>query len=145
MIPSEHLKDLWAEFKVGSGLSIKRKNGGVEVFDKLVEGFLSGGDDSVGHFVIPHFREGDSLSFAHFVKHSRDLSFICVVDGRVDVEVWIDGFHPALGICRFFREVSRKCCFEFRVGGGHGGGCWGCSGLWWCWGKNLLSMKLGVT
>ena len=110
------------ELKASGGLGIEREEGGVEVFDEFLKGFLGDRNSGVGQFIIPHLREGYSSSFAHLVECKCDLSFIRVIDGRIDEEVCTDGFHPAHGISRLSREIGREGCFEFGGNSGHGGG-----------------------
>ena len=70
----------FSEFEASGGLGVEGEEGGIEVFDELVKGFLGGSNSSVSHFVIPHFRKGDSSFFAHSIEHSCDLSFISVIE-----------------------------------------------------------------
>ena len=138
----------FGELEVSCGLGMEREEGRVEVLNELIKGFLGSSNSSVGQLIVPHFREGYSLSFAHYVECKCDFPFISVIDGCIDKEICADGFHPVHGIGGFPREVSRKCCLEFKGGSGHGGGCWcqgGSSGLWGCRGKSLLLMWLRVT
>ena len=107
---------------MSSGFGVEREEGGVEVFNEFLEGFLGSSNSGVGQFIIQHFREGYSSSLANFVDCKSDLLFISVVDGCVDEEVCTDGFHPVHGVGRFSREISREGCFKFRGGRGHGGG-----------------------
>ena len=110
------------ELETSGGFGIERKEDGVEVFSKLLKGFLGGSNSGIGYFIVLHFREGYPSSFAHPVECESGLLFISDIDGHVNEEVCADDFHPAHGIGRFSREVSWEGRFEFWGGSGHGCG-----------------------
>ena len=85
----EFLSEL-GELKTSGCLGIVGEESGLKVGGEFVKGFLRVGNGSIRHPVIPHFREGDSLSLAHLVKRGHDLVGVRGVNRGVDGEV---GFH----------------------------------------------------
>ena len=90
--------DKFREIKVSSGLGVKGVESGFEIFRKFVKGFLRGVDGGVCHLVIPHFSEGGTPSFTHFVESGHDLVIVRGVEGGVDSEVGFDGLDLSGGI-----------------------------------------------
>ena len=89
------------EHETSGGFGVEKKEGGVEIFNEFLKGFLGSCNSGIGQLIIPHFGKGYSSSLAHFVECKSDLSFVSVVDGGVNVEVCADGLHPAHDVGRF--------------------------------------------
>ena len=113
------LKGFLGKFsKVGAsgGFDVKGVEGGFEVFSKFIEGLFFGINGSVGHSVIPHFREVDASTLTHLVQGSHDLNLVGGIKFGINGEVGPQGLDPAYGVCGITREVSREGHFELRGG-----------------------------
>ena len=97
----ERLLGELGELKPGSGFGIIGKESGLKVRSKLVEGFFGIGDRAVRHLVIPHFRERDASSLAHFVESGHDLVNIGGINRGVDGEIGLHGLDPSYSVGGF--------------------------------------------
>ena len=83
------------ELETSSCLGIIGEESGLKVGGEFVECLFRVGDGSVHHPVISHFRERDSSSLAHLVKHGHDLVGVRGVNCGVDGKVGLHGLDPS--------------------------------------------------
>ena len=93
---------------MGGDLSVKGVEGGFEVGDKFVKGFLRGGNGGISHLVIPGFSIGSSSSSTHLVQGGHDFGGIRGVEGGVQNEICLHSFNPSGGIIILAQEVHRE-------------------------------------
>ena len=73
-------------------------------------------EDGARHFVIPHFREINTLTLIHLVQGSHDLDLVNGVESGFNGKIHFHGFDPAYRVCGISREVSGES--HFKLGGG---------------------------
>ena len=61
---------------MSSGFDIKGIEDGLKVLSKLVKELFFGVNGGIGHLVISHLREIDTLTLIHLVQNGHDFDFI---------------------------------------------------------------------
>ena len=113
---SEGLLGKFSKVGVSGSFDIEGVEGGFKVFGEFVEGLFFGIDGSIGHPIIPHFREVDASTLTHLVQGSHNFDLVSGIEFGVDSKVGPHGLDPVYGIRGITREISGESHFELRGG-----------------------------